>query len=484
MKLGRLAAAALAVSVGFGPIAEAGNGSNYIHMLNGIDYFFGIAPYSGAPGLQGIWRCFPSDMLHSPTRVTDPGSPEAGNYASKICAVHQSTNASPFIAVTFPNITLSTSDGKCHFLASGGTALNFGLATGTGNGFAVIGPLTGQGTAATVSGAWAIANVGFTNPFSAPNIIIQTILNLVGLFGSPSAVPVPDGEALTLWHADMNTQAAGNNNYWTGSFDERNLCSGYSFLLSGGSLASVVGIGFNPAWEWSTGVGTVDATMTNVVAVGASGGGPSGLNAHASSTAFASPFDQGTGAMTVSVSGAGLFGATTSGSGGDILGYNSYDESNAFGGAGRLVFANLWRLTLDGSPNCTNSPVANPNELTTPTGGPGGPALSPLGTNPRSVAQLDTLALTLAANPLWTGATIHTTTAGGSNIPWFPAAAGISGSTGNGSGFMIPVPPLPTLVGITLFSSSVGLNASSTAIAALANNGHSHSNGSALTFFP
>lgn len=481
MKLGRLALAALAVSVGSGPLAEAGNGSNYIHMLNGIDYFFGGSPYQGAPGLKGIWRCFPSEMLHSPTRVTDPGSPAAGTYASKICAVHQSTNASPFITVIFPNITLSTSDGKCHFLASGG--LNFGLAsTGTGTGFAVIGPVSSQGTPATISNAWAIGNVGFTNPFSAPNIIIQTVLNLVGLFGSPSAIPVPDGESLTLWHADMVNQSTNVQNYWTGSFDERKLCSGNSFLLSGGALASVVGIGFNPAWEWSTGIGTVDATMTNVVSVGASGGGPSGLNAHASSTAFAQPFDQGTGAQTVSLTGTGLFGATTSS--GDILGYNSYDESNVFGGSGRLVFANLAGFTLDGSPNCVDGNIANPSALTLATGGAGGPQLSPLGNQPRVVAKLDTLALTLAANPIWTAATIHTTTLNGSNVPWVPGAAGISGSTGNGTGFAIPLPVLPTLIGISLFSSSVGLNASSTAIAVLANNGHSHSNGSQLTFFP
>lgn len=477
MKVHSIALLVLASSAALGSRAEAGNGSNYIHMLNGIDYFFGLAPYTGPAGLQGIWRCFPSDMLHSPTRVTDPMSPSAGAYASKICSVHQSTSASPGFTVVFPNITLSTSDGKCHFLRSGGAALNYGLATGTGNGIAVVGPLSSQGTASTISGAWSIANVGFTNPFTTPGMIIQSVLQLTGVFGTLSAIPVPDGDSLTLWHASPNNQTpGGGTHYWTGSFSERNLCSGNSYLLSGGSLSALTASGFNPAWEWSTGIGTLDATMTNIVSVGASGTG-----SHAG-PGFTQPFDAGSGTRTVSVTGTGLFAATTSV--GEVLGFNSYDENNVFGGSARLVFTNLWKFTSNGGPNCTDAATPNPNEVVAPTGGPGGPQLSALGNQPRVVAQLDTLALALAANPIWTAATIHTTSAGGSNLPWFPAPAGISGSTGNGTGFAIPVPPLASLVGVTLFSSSVGLNAAGTAIATLANNGHSHSNGTAATFFP
>lgn len=449
MKLGRLAVASLAVSVGLGSMAEAGNGSNYIHMINGIDYFFGTAPYTGPAGLRGTWRCFPGDNLHSPTQVTDPGSPVVGQYATKICAVHQSVSASPGFTVVWPNITLSTSDGKCHFLASSGTAVNFAVASTGAAGFAVIGPLTGQGAPATISGAWVIGGSGFTNPFSAPNIIVATVLNLIGLFGSPSAIPVPDGESLTLWHADPNNQAgAGTRMYYTGSLDERNICSGYSFLLSGGAGSALTAIGFNSAWEWATGIGTVDATMTNVVSVGASGGGPSGLNAHASTTAFAQPYDPGTGAMTVSVTGTTPFAATSSA--GDILGYQTYDESNPFGGANRLIFLNLWKLNVLGLGSCVNGGTANPNVITLGTGGPGGPQLSPLGTKPRVVGQLDTISLTLASNPIWTGATIHGTVAGGNNIPWFPAAAGIGGSTGNTGGFAIPVPAIPQIIGVKI----------------------------------
>lgn len=482
MSSSRLLALALVISLGMGSIAGAGNGSNYIHLLNGTDYFFGTSPYSGGAGLRGIWRCFPSERLHSPTRVIDPGSPEVGNYASKVRAVHQTTLSSPFITVAFPNITLSTSDGRCHFLQSGGTAMNFGLATGTGNGYAVVGPLSNQGAAATISGSWSITNVGLTNPYSTMSLLIQTMLTLTHQFGGPSAIPVRDGEALTLWHAEPNQQTVGAQHYWTGSFDERNLCSGNSFLLSGGTLASVSGIGFSPAWEWSTGIGTIDTTMTNVVAVGASGGGPSGMNAHASSTAFAQPFDQGSGTMTVSVTGTGLFNPTTSA--GEILGFNTYDENNAFGGSLRVVFTNLWGFTQDGSTHCANAATANPGAITLPTGGPGGPQLSALRTRPRIVARLDAMALALAMNPMWIAATSHRTKKNGSNIPWYPAPAGISGSTGNGAGFAIPLPALPALVGVTIFSSSAALDASGTFIAALANDGHSHSNGSAATFFP
>lgn len=485
MKLGRLAVAAFAVSVGFGSSAEAGNGSNYIHMINGIDYFFGLGPYTGPPGLRGIWRCFPSELLHSPTRVTDPQSPEVGNYASKICAVHISITGTPGFLIVFPNITLSTSDGRCHFTQSGATALNFGIASvGTGAGFAVIGPLSDQGAPATISGAWAIANVGIVNPAATPATIVQLILNLVGLFsggGGPSAVPVPDGESLTLWTAESNAQVGqGSRMYWTGSLDERNICSGYSFLLSGGA-GPLTGFGFISAFEWSTGIGTVDATMSNVVSVGNSGGGPSGLNAHASTTAFAQPFDSGSGALTVSMSGTGPFGPTSSS--GNILGFNSYDESNFFGGSPRLVITNLLSLTVDGSTQCPTSATANPARFELP-GILAGTPLSGLGNQPRSTVAVTGLALTLLANPIWTAATIHSTVAGGSNIPWFPAAAGISGSTGNTGGFAIPVPVLASLVGVQLASASLGMNAGGTAIAPLANNGHSHSNSSVLTFFP
>lgn len=483
MKLGRMAAAALALSVGFGSFAEAGNGSNYIAMLNGLDYFFGTGPYTGAAGLRGTWRCFPSENLHSPTRVVDVNNPSVGTYAAKVCAIHQVVTASPGYFVNWPTIALSSSPGTCHATGSGG--LNFGIGSaGPGVGFFLAGPLDGGGPGAVT--AWVIAGAGFTNPTSAPNFVLESVLNLVGAFnplggGTISAVPIPDGHSMTLFHGEANNQTgAGSRMYYTGSLDERNICSGYSFLLSS-NASGLVGIGFNQAWEWATGVGTLDATMTNIVAVGASGGGPSGLNAHSSSTAFAQPFDQGTGATTVSLTATTPF-AFTSAAAPEILGYASYDESNQFGGSNRLVAMNLAGLTVDGSTSCLNG--TNPAFLPLATGGAGGPALSGAGNQPRFVAKLDTVALTLLSNPIWIATTIHGTTPGGSNRPWVPGAAGISGSTGNTGGAAIPIPPLPILVGLRMYQSSVGLNAAGTAIAPLANSGHSHSNGTAFNFFP
>lgn len=469
--------------------AEAANGSNYIHLINGIDYFFSTSAYTGAPGLRGAWRCFPSEVLHSPTLVTDPANPAFGTYASKVCAVHFNEVTSAGSTMTFPNLTLSTSDGRCHLLRSAGTGWNFGLAsTGAATGFAVVGPLSGHGAPATISGTWTIPNITVVNVSGAPNIILSLTFLLDGSFGGLSSVPVPDGDGLTLWLADATNQTGpGLRHYFTGSFDERNLCSGYSFLLSGGSLGAVTSFGFSPAWEFAMGIGTIDATMTNIVTVGASGAGPSGLNAHTSTTAFAQPFDQGSGALTVSVTGTTPFAFTSSTS--EFLGFATYDENNVFGGSDRIVMTDIWRYTADGSTHCVNGAAQNPALVTLPTGGPGGPVLSTLGNQPRSVARCDTLAMALLANPATLNAMRHGTTPGGLNVPWFPAAAGslglgISGSTGNNGGAVIPIPPLPALVGIQLFSSSLALNASGTAIAKLANDGHSHSNGSALTFFP
>jgi hypothetical protein len=239
---------------------------------------------------------------------------------------------------------------------------------------------------------------------------------------------------------------------------------------------------FNSAWEWSTGVGTVDATMTNIVSVGASGGGPSGLNAHASTTAFVQPFDQGTGTGTVSITGTTPFAFTSSA--GEIFGLSTYDDTNPLGGTQRLVFLNVWGLmTPSGTPTCSRR---DPNFVQLATGGPGGPALTTLiPQEPRVVGKIDLATIALLSNPLWLAATIHATVPGGNNIPWFPAAAGQpSGSTGNTGGFALPIPQLAQLIGLQCFLSSVTLNAGGNAIAKFLNNGHSHSNGYSFLMFP
>ena len=457
-------------------IAEAGNGSNYIHLLNGIDYFFLQAPTNG--NLRGVWRCFPADVLHAPTRVVDPTNPEVGNYAAKICAIHMTVQGSPAGPLLFPAISISTSEGTCHFTRSSGTALNFGLvplpSAGTNVGV-VVGPLSGNGVpASNVTTQVVILGASITNPASAPSIAIQLALNLAALPGSPSTIPVPDGDAMTLWHQENTAQTGpGNRMYWYGSLDERNICSGYSFMLSGNGNTA---LGFNSAWEWSAGIGTLDATMTATIT--STGGGATNLNAHAG-TAFSQPFDQGSGVRTVSLTGTTPFPATSTN--GEFVGFAHYDESNAFGGSDKLVMLNLQGFESTGSATCDDR---SPTFVELPTGGPGGPLLSPSLNAPRSVARIDALTINLLSNPVWIAATTHRGLPGGSNIPWFPAGAGISGSTGNTGGFVLPLPPTATLAGVKLYHSAVSLNATGTAIAALANSGHSHTNGGSILFFP
>ena len=48
----------------------------------------------------------------------------------------------------------------------------------------------------------------------------------------------------------------------------------------------------------------------------------------------------------------------------------------------------------------------------------------------------------------------------------------------------IDMPPLATRIGVELFYSAVSRNATGTAIAPLANQGHSHTNGNSFLIFP
>ena len=467
MKTARLALASIAMSLSLGSVAESGNGSNYIHLINGVDFFFTSFPSAGS--MRGIWRCFPSDGLCAPTLVTDPANPQVGSYAAKICAIHMTVTGSPGGPLRFPTISISTSDGKCAFTQSGGTAVNFGLAS-SGAGLVVVGPLSGNGVpASNLALQIVIAGASIANPATAPNIIVQLALNLTQLVGSPSTIPIPEGDSMTLWLQDNDLQTGpGNRMYWTGSIDERNICSGFSFLLSAGSIA----FGFDPGWEWSAGIGTLDATMTP--AITSAGPGPSSLNAHADAAVFARTFDQGTGTRTISITGTTPTPGTSTA--GETIGFAHYDENNVFGGSQKLIVMNVAGLDITGAGVCSDRA---PTFVKIPTGGPGGPVLTPLGNAPRSCAKFDSLALALMPTP-WD----HAGVPGGSNIPWFPFPAGISGSSGNTGGFATVVPPLPTLIGVQVYSSALSLNGAGNAIAPLANNGHSHTNGMATLFFP
>ncbi len=486
MKFGRLALAA-AASMGFAAAALAGNGSNYQQLLNGEDFFYGgfynpIAPV----GTMGVWRCIPSDVLHAPTMTVDPnGTVAPGNYATKICAVNFTACASTGIVAVWPTIALSSSDGDCRITAGTGTTLNFGFASSAaffgvgGFGFFGFGP--GNSSTGTVNLLALIGNVQFGGPFSitaAGATVYGLGLNLQAVFGSPSTIAVPEGESLTYWISESLTQGPGNYMYWTASEDERNICSSMSAIASaiGTPNGGVFRVPTNR--EFGMFISTLDSAMMAAVA-------PTAFDVGGANTTMAvlgtNAMDTGTGARTISLTGATPEGGN--GLGFETLSFNTYNENNAFGTSGVLMFANLMAVNALGQPACG---PWSAGYFALPTGGAGGPTLSSLiPQNPRIVGKLDIVALNLISNPVWTLSTIHNTTAGGTEYPMFPGFTVTNGgNSGNTGGFAIPVPNLGALVGVQLMFSGVGLNGSNSAIAKTSNNGHSHTNGYATMFFP
>lgn len=484
MNLGRLAAAALALAA-FGATANAGNGSNYMHLTNGIDYFYGKAPTLG--NNAGIFRCFPADMLYSPTKVVDPANTPGtvGQYASKVCAFHVTVSASAGKTLNFPIFSLSSNNGDCAFLQSGGAGgLNYALASFGPSQVAVVGPANSP-TANPINLLAAVGGLTFVNPFTGPGTAFTLFFNLGQIFGSPSTIAVPEGDSLVVWlQDDPNLTGAGNMQYWTGSQDELNICSSWSFLFSGGPGLVFA---FIPAFEWALGIGTLDATLSTYVSSveGTLGIGAGGADAGIAA-ALAQKYDSGSGSRTISLTGQFSFGGGGS-LGSNVLGFNSYDESNPFGGSNRIVMLNLWSLDVSGTPVCALGNHLNPpgTQVILPTGGPGGPPLSTLiPQQPRLTGKVDSVTTALLANGLWVNGTKHASAFGGINFPYFGAAAGLSGGTGNTGGFAFPIPPLSSLIGVELYAWSLNLNPSGTAIAKTANNGHSHTNGYPFTFHP
>ena len=474
MKLGRLALVGVALSAVFmaAPQAEAGNGSNYVHLTNGIDYFFGKTPPAG--NVVGIWRCFPSNMLNAPTLCLDPGQTASfGTYGTKVCAVHVNVTASPGSTIAFPTIALSSSTGKCNFLTTAG-GLNFGLFSVASFGTIIAGPLAGNSGPATVNLLAGVAGAALANPAAAPNLIILITLNLNALFGV--TVNVPDGDSLVLWVQDDPTGVgAGTMQYWTGSFDERNLCSGYSFLYSGGTGSAFA---FVQSLEWSIGFGSQDASLTT--AINSLGGGPSSLNAHDALQGFNPGFDAGAGTRTISITGTGGSGVGSGSIGSEFIGFNVYDENGA---SNRLAVANIPGFDPTGA-TCNNR---SSNFIPFASGGAGGPVVNgSIPEMPRSVGQLDTLANILLGNGIWLASTNHATIAGGNNIPYFPTAAlnGGSNAGGNVGGFAIPIPPFPTLPGIELFCWNFNVDPTNSFLDYGASSGHKNTNGYGLLFFP
>jgi hypothetical protein len=481
-----MALAAMA-SVGFAATALAGNGSNFQQLTNGIDYFFGGFLNPQAPvGTHGTFRCVPSDVLHAPTLVVDPAWAgfTQGTYAAKVNAIHFTACASTGITAVWPNITLSSSDGDCRFAPGG--VLNYGFASSAaffgvgGFGWMGVGPLNGT-TPGAVNLLALIGGLTFGGPFTAGPTgatVYGLALDLTALFGSPSTITVPGGESLTYWIAEDLVQGPLDYQYWVGSLDERNICSGMSFFASAIGTPNGAVFAFQSSLEWGMFVSTLDATLMAAVA-------PSAFGVGGTDTTMAlgglNPMDTGTGGRTLSLTGATPEGGN--GLGFESLSFNSYDCANAFGGSGKLLFCNLMAVNALGTPSCGPWTAGY---FGVPTGGPGGPVLSTLiPQNPRITGQLDAVALNLISNPVWTTLTLHAVAPGGNEYPMFPGfAAAMGGSTGNQGGFGIPVPNLAQLVGIQLYFSGVGLNAASSAIAKTANNGHSHQNGYAVLMFP
>ena len=454
------------------PDARAGNGSNYVHLTNGIDYFFGKTPPAG--NLVGIWRCFPSEMLHAPTLAL--AGPQVGTYATQICAIQINLTASPGSVIRFPTIALSSSPGTCHFLSSSG-GVNFGLISVASFGTIITGPLTGNTGPVPMNLLAGVANTTLANPSAGGSLILLITLNLVNIF--QGSVDVPEGESLVLWIQD-DPQAFGARTMqnWTGSFDERNLCSGYSFLYSGGTNTS---FSFASSLEWGIGFGTRDASLTT--AISSLGGGPSSLNAHASIQGFSPGFDAGSGTRTISITGTGGIGIGSASIGSEFLAFNVYDEN---GPSNRLAVANI--KGFDPAATATGT-CSNRTSTFVPlaTGGPGGPVLSNVIPElPRSVGQFDALANLLLSHPVWLASTNHATTPGGNNIPYFPAAAlnGGSNAGGNVGGFALPLPALPTLPGIELFFWNLNIDPTNSFNAPNSGQGHKLTNGYSALLFP
>lgn len=455
-----------ALALGSTPLAAAGNGSNYLHLMNGIDYFFGKTPPAGS--LTGIWRCFPSEMLHAPTKAVGPFATTGtlGTYATKVQFIHVEVTVAAGSTIDFPTISLSSSPGDCRFLTSGG-ALNYSLASVTGFGSIVVGPENAPGgappnllAAVQVLGVPAVAGAG---------VILHLAISLDPTF-SVSAITIPEHESLVLWvQDDPNQFGAADAQYWVGSFDERTLCSGHSFLWSGSSAA----IHQLPQLEWAIGLGTLDATLTATMR--AAGSGPSGLNAQAG---LAVPFDQGSGTRSISITGTSPPNSTA----GESLGFAHYDDSHPLSTGPKLVIGSVFGVSVGTPPQAHCHYGSGEVELHPIAGGPVLSTAIPQ--EPRIPLALDAASYGLLGSHAWLTATRHGTAAGAINIPWFPSPAGGSGATGTTGGAPIPIVPRPALIGVHMGFCAMQTNAAGTAVARTLKAGHSHSNTYDVLFQP
>lgn len=441
-------------------IADAGNASNYVHLVNGIDFVMPQASSApsifntpGGTALYGVWNCIDKESLYAPTKVVDPGDPSFGHYAAKLDAVEINVTHAPGGPIQFPLIVLSSGPGTCTFLTSAGP--NWSVASGFGNGFrAVVGP---SGTAAATIRA-AFPNVSFPNPNVSASTIYTLALALTG--GASSALTIPEGENLTIFvHGDPNQTSSAPEGF-AGSSDERALCSSHSYLVNSFASGAMMPrmFAFTPSTEWALGVSSIDAVLQAYVPATPGSGGANG--------AFG--IDGGSGAADISVSpfGPGQFG------------FLVRDDDHP-GGCGRFVLGNV-----AGFRSCFNVGLA------LPSGGPGGPLISTsIPQHPRLVGQPDamTSAMFLSA-PQWLMLTGFDTAPSAINGPWLPVPSnGPVGASGVTGGALLTVPNHPMLPGIELLWWSHPLNgplATASALDPNVNNGHSNTLSCAMRFVP
>lgn len=428
--------------------AGAGTGhaqDNYVFLMNGID---AVAPPLETAGGQntGIFRVFDSKILHAPTKVTFASS-ELGKYAAQIDAIEFGIVVDPLLPViTIPLVMLSQFPGP-HSPSLGATFVQTPSSFGGG----LLGVTEAGGTV-----LWEASNLIIPIAPTFPCAVTQVTIPL-----NPP-IAVTEGENLLLYIADSPANTVlGPNQHFVFSDDEKNLCESFSHTLdtSGTFVQSM------PNEEWFAGVTVVDAVT--VIATQSCGAGAKGLNAQ---DAFG--LDAGSGGRTFSLSGS--YGGCTLGF--DSLGFLTYDNASSIGGTGHIIIANIAGIGVAcGVPG-----------IALPTGGAGGPVLSTaIPEQPRIVCKLDAFANSLIGNTFWVAATLHDSCPGGVNVPWYPIPATNAGATGVTGGFTVPIPAIPSLVGIEMCVCSVATNDKThTALGRVLDSGHAHSMSYGVVFYP
>jgi hypothetical protein len=481
--------------------AKAGNGSNYIHLMNGVEYAANPLPLvdQSQNFFNGIWRCFPADMTHAPTLVKNAAEPLFGTYSLKVNTVHISVTGNKPV-FDFPNVVLSSNYGDCRFLTTAvASGLNFAAVTFAGIpaqlNNAIIGPLNDPAPTPNplqdVNVHFLVGGVNVTS--AGPGIAQLIFVNVFGIFAGTSAIPVSEKENVTLWVRESHSQSVpGGVQYWLFSGDERMVCTAQSSsFLAFQSAAGPITVGQLRAQagatigglEWGIGLGIEDAATNAVVnsvqnGVAAGGGIPNansdvtwppggpGLNPPGG-------FDAGQASRKISLSGTSLHASSPLG--GETLGFATYDENNKFilqnghPANGRIVLMELYRAdpvafgTIT-APDCHDRSMILPAAGTFSNGplllisgpGPGvrivgdffpangAPPDPQVGPYPSGSA-FSVFAPAFVSSAGWLFVSSHDTVVGGIDLPYLPIPTTlVSGATGRsnlGTGTDFPLPP-------------------------------------------